>query len=267
HRARLRFLVSAAKGSQETWEQQFEINPDARDDGWWIDDVSIDETLGSPAQLVNDDFALGTCSTSGAPCVGQCEFALNSCDGDFDCGPGESCVAPCPVGQDCTGPPEDCGPTCSAVTANVFVEPAGALNPSTVDVPAPRWPVSFNAAADDPDAGAVPSEADACHDGTLQFRFCFSADPDSDCDDPLDEILRGWTENAFLPLAPRVSGNYVVEARCSSDPLCRDARQIRIGVACPGEDANVLSLVQIRAVDKNTLSWFGDPLDIDVWSS
>ncbi len=49
-RIRLRFLVGAIQLSgMETWEQAFGNNPDSGDDGWWIDDIFIDDTLPNPA--------------------------------------------------------------------------------------------------------------------------------------------------------------------------------------------------------------------------
>jgi hypothetical protein len=255
-RARIRFLVSAARGSKETWQEQLRINPDGRDDGWWIDDVAVDEVLANPAQLANDDFTLGTCSVSGTPCIGLCEFSLLPCQNSGQCGVSEDCVAPCPGGETCSNGPEGCGANCTSAVANVVVQPGDAVNPSSISVPAPEWPISLDAS---------PSAADACLDGTLQFRFCVSAD--ADCEDEEDMLLRGWTENAQLALTPLVTTQLAVEVRCSSEPSCRGARLLPVEVSCPGEEENVLSLVQIRAVDKNTLSWAGDALNIDVWTS
>ncbi len=53
HRGRriwLRFLTTGLKGTLETWEAQFNpLNPNPADDGWWIDDLLIDDTLAAPA--------------------------------------------------------------------------------------------------------------------------------------------------------------------------------------------------------------------------
>ncbi|MCP3937527.1 MAG: hypothetical protein GY708_19405, partial [Actinomycetia bacterium] len=54
-RVRLRFLTTSIKATVETWEQQFfPYNPWPDDDGWWIDDLRIDDTLAEPAFLVID---------------------------------------------------------------------------------------------------------------------------------------------------------------------------------------------------------------------
>jgi hypothetical protein len=53
-RIKLRYLVSSLKAEAENYEEQFgsaqdPFNPNPGDDGWWIDDVTIDETLSNPA--------------------------------------------------------------------------------------------------------------------------------------------------------------------------------------------------------------------------
>jgi hypothetical protein len=55
-RVRLRFLATDLKlGSTGTWEQAFTMNPSPGDDGWWIDDVTLTNTLATPATITNDD--------------------------------------------------------------------------------------------------------------------------------------------------------------------------------------------------------------------
>lgn len=53
---RLRFLVSASRiGELETWEEYPQIsNPEPDDDGWWIDDVTIQNALTTPATVWED---------------------------------------------------------------------------------------------------------------------------------------------------------------------------------------------------------------------
>ncbi len=54
-RVRLRFLTTDLKATVETWEAQFfPFNPDPADDGWWIDDLQIDDSLAEPATFVID---------------------------------------------------------------------------------------------------------------------------------------------------------------------------------------------------------------------
>ena len=249
-RARIRFIVTSIKGFAETHQDTGNPLIGTSDDGWWIDDVTISETLANPAQLQNDTFALGTCSSSEQPCIEQCRASLAPCSAMNPCGAGEGdCVAPCPEGETCTGPPPECGATCSEVTANVFVEPGQVLNPGSVSTVAPGQVVGFDAAAPlDPETGAQPSSADACHSGVLQFRNCISGDPDgggpgepdADCADPaIDKILRGWTTNPALSVAPQSTVSYVVEVRCSTATACLDSQKVEVSVGCPG-GANAL---------------------------
>ncbi len=62
-RVRLRFLTSGKKqGGFLTWEALYSFNPDSRDDGWFIDDVTIHGALTVPAQVAvdtNDNVGIG----------------------------------------------------------------------------------------------------------------------------------------------------------------------------------------------------------------
>lgn len=277
-RAQVRFMTSGIKAGQPTWEDQFELNPSPLDDGWWVDDVLVDEVLTNPAEFVNDPFDLGTCSVNGDACIGQCRVSFAACNGSNPCGPGEGdCVLPCPVGQTCNGAAPSCGATCTTVMANVFTTtPDDELNnPGSVTTQSPGQVVSFNAAeATDVLQGSMPSTADSCLSGTLQYRFCISGDPDGggpgvpdgDCGDDADTILRGWTENAQLAVAPQQSAAYVVEVRCSTAPLCADSERIDVNVTCPGS-INALGLADLRAASTSQITWAGDPLPVDVWIS
>ncbi len=52
---RLRYITTGLKAQgSETWEGIFQFNPDPDDDGWWIDDVTVSNTLSLPATVVND---------------------------------------------------------------------------------------------------------------------------------------------------------------------------------------------------------------------
>ena len=56
-RLRLRFLTTGLKaGSAPLWHPSFinntAINPDPRDDGWFIDDVTVTDTLVTPATVI-----------------------------------------------------------------------------------------------------------------------------------------------------------------------------------------------------------------------
>jgi hypothetical protein len=302
-RARIRYLVTSIKANAETHEEQFfPFNPIPNDDGWWIDDVVISDTLQNPATIVNDQYNLDTCSISGASCIGQCSLGLQDCGPGFPaCGVGAgTCVLPCGAGQGtCTGPAQGCGAGCTSVNARIVVETASETltNPASIETAAPGQVVSFNAA--DP---TDPSVANACLSGTLQFRFCISGDPDgggpglpdADCDDDEDETLRGWTENPTYTDAPQTTAAYVTEVRCSTTQNCLDSQLIEVDVACPGKggsSVNSLGLADIRASEScqgganagdtcvdafdcdsgvcgnAILTWSGEPLAVDTWTS
>jgi hypothetical protein len=257
-RVKLRYIVTSIKATAETHEAQFApFNPIPNDDGWWVDDVRVSDTLDMPAQILNDQYDLGSCTGSGASCIGQCSITLADCGPDLAaCPMGNTCLRPCLTGQTCTLPPPGCGEGCMSVEARVVAETESEelTNPTTIGTAAPGQIISLNAA--DP---SDPSTADSCLNGTLQFRFCISGDPDGggpglpddDCEDTgLDEILRGWTENPTYTDSPQASGSYVTEVRCSTLGSCADSQQIDVVVACPGKggsSVNALGLADIRA--------------------
>jgi uncharacterized repeat protein (TIGR01451 family) len=66
-RLRLRLLQTDVKvGGATDWESTFAFNPDPGDDGWFIDDILVTDTLTVPASLVpdaNDNSGLPGCGT------------------------------------------------------------------------------------------------------------------------------------------------------------------------------------------------------------
>ncbi len=78
---RLRFLASAIKlfSDAETWEEGFSWNPEACDDGWWIDDVTVTQALTTAAAV-----ALDVTDNSGLPgppaADGDGDGIFNVCD-------------------------------------------------------------------------------------------------------------------------------------------------------------------------------------------
>ena len=54
-RVNLRFVESGLKaGGLRTWEQAFQFNPDPADDGWFIDSITVVDTITSPATIGED---------------------------------------------------------------------------------------------------------------------------------------------------------------------------------------------------------------------
>jgi hypothetical protein len=171
----------------ETWEQIFVFNPDPDDDGWWIDDVRVTNTLSTPATVVND-----TDVFAGTPC----------------------------------------GVNCNTVTASLTSDPTS--------LPAPGQVVSLS---------AVASSADKCLNGTIQYRFCISAD--NDCADPQDTILRSFTDNPDLIDAPANTTKYAVDVRCSSLTSCASSTSVTVAVACPTDNL----FPTILWPNKTTINW------------
>jgi hypothetical protein len=218
-RIHLRFLVAGIQGDGETWEAWFHTNPSPEDDGWWIDDVTIDETLSNPALLLVDDDVLHHCT--GDPAVG--------CHTDQDCldagttGP-------------CTGEAPQCPETCTSITAQVTTDPdntGGTLDELLI---APGQPIELDAS---PSFGT-------CVDGALQFRF--SRDGGA-------TVLREYTENPVLIAAPQIDTDYLVEVRCSTDTSCLGSALVDVDVDCPSSGNLGEIFPTITAADKTTWTW------------
>ncbi|MCP3981024.1 MAG: hypothetical protein GY716_17140 [bacterium] len=104
-RIRLRFLASGLQvGATENWESLFVYNPTPGDDGWFLDDVTVQDTLSQPATLFPDTHVNGTlpAATDGdgdgiSDTCDNCASGLNpgQADGDAD-GVGDLCDN-CPV--------------------------------------------------------------------------------------------------------------------------------------------------------------------------
>jgi hypothetical protein len=218
--------------------------------------------------------------------VSECQFSFDPCTaGGGECTVADGpCILPCGGGEGtCSGPAPDCGSDCTTVTTNVFITPAESLNPGSIVTAAPGQVLTFNAAAaDDPMTGATPSFADACQGGILQFQFCASGDPDGggpglpddDCNDAgVDELLRTWTANSELTLAPQLSQSIVVEVRCSTLQSCLGSEKTDVVVSCPG-GINANGLLTVAGLDDDglpggskSLAWSGDPLAVHQWTS
>jgi hypothetical protein len=269
-RARFRFLVSSVKWGWEVYEDYGSLV-----DGWWIDDVVVNETLAEPAVISNDAFLLGSCAGTGDVCIGQCRNSLASCSDSEPCSEGEGdCVIPCPPGDACTGPPPDCGANCTQAEANAFVLPEGPLNPEFLTLTSPEESVWLHLAAGyDDTTDAEPSWVDACVDGYMEFRTCHSRDPDgdgpatadADCDDAWD-VIGGYYEwssfHSRRGIGTDYDRTYAFEVRCSSAPECKAGRKIEVIVQCPSRNPNTLGLRKTLAMSKEILAWQGR-LDVD----
>jgi hypothetical protein len=104
-RIRLRFLTTglkAAGGTAETWEIAFSpLNPQACDDGWWIDDIEVTDALTEPA-TVDADTAPNTDSVLFPGCGPDCVAPVAALEAD----PPATTPLPAPgqaVGLDASG--------------------------------------------------------------------------------------------------------------------------------------------------------------------
>jgi hypothetical protein len=218
-RIHLRFLVSSMKGTGETWEDQFDLNPSAEDDGWWIDDVTIDETLSDPALLLVDNDIVRHCA--GDPTVG--------------CLTDQDCIDAGTTGP-CTGEAPQCPETCTSVTVQVVTDPENTGGALDELLAAPGQPIELDAS----------SSFGTCLDGALQFRFS---------QDGGTSVLREYSENPVLIAAPQNDTDYLVEVRCSTDADCSDSTTVDVDVECPASGNLGGIFPTIIAVDKTTWAW------------
>jgi hypothetical protein len=228
-RIKLRFLVTGIKASDETHEGQFDCNPCPWDDGWWIDDVTIDETFTQPVELVVDTNVLRHCA--GDDTVG--------CLSEADC-------ADAGVAGPCEGEAPTCGPTCTVPTTVVSTDPdetGGALDEILI---APGRPIEMNAAA----------SFGRCLDGALQFRYSIDNGP----------ALRGWSEDPVFIDAPVSDTDYLVEVRCSTDASCMDSVVVDVDVDCPSSGTLGEPFPEIIVAETKTLFSWTTPFDFHLFA-
>ena len=219
-RVKLRFLVSSLQAEAEDWEGQFANNPSPYDDGWWIDNVRIDDTLSNPANLVIDDKVLMSCADN----PDQGCLTTQDCIDAGDAGP-------------CTGPAPECGETCTLddLMLGIVTDPDDGGDPLAVQLSAPGQPIEIDASA----------SSGTCLDGALQFRF-----------DRNGSIARDYSENPVLIDAPALGATYDVYVRCSADTACEKTSAVAVSVDCPGDVVTFPEFETIIAQsDEATLSW------------
>jgi len=189
---RLRFLNTSLKaGTYESWEDGSTLGPHSGDDGWWIDDVTVTDTVVTPALAIvdtKDNSGLpgvpgGDGDTDGVPdvcdncpvdpnpfqddldvdgigdvCDACPEDPDNDADGDGLCVPEDNCpldVNPSQSDTDGDGLGDPCDP-CPLDALNNDIDGDG-LCPD-VD----NCPVDFNPLQTDTDADGVGNLCDVC---------------------------------------------------------------------------------------------------------
>jgi hypothetical protein len=230
-RVKLRFLVATIKGQAETHDDQFsDANPGPWDDGWWVDDVTVDETLSLPAAILVDPDVLQHCS--GDPAVGCLTVA--------------DCVDAGTAGP-CEGQAPQCGPTCVTITTVVATTPDATGGPLDELLPAPGISIELDAS---PSFGT-------CLDGALQFRFAVDGGSE----------LRAWSEDPTFVDAPPSDVGYLVEVRCSTDTSCMGSAVVDVQVDCPttGSLREPFPETILAQSSKIEFAW-ATPLDYELYS-
>jgi hypothetical protein len=231
-RMRLRYLVTGHDaGVQDTYEAAFGFNPDPRDDGWWLDQVAVSETLQNPAELRVDDKILAHCAGEiGVGCYTEQDCIENNTSGP------------------CQGDAPQCGPTCvpgtspgpaTPLVAEITTDPdetGGALDELLV---APGQAIALDASA----------STGTCLDGALHYRFS---------KDGGTTVLRSFSANPIYIDAPQVDTDFLVEIRCSADGpdyACSDpgtspdaAKTVDVDVHCPGAGSEFETILAQDAV-------------------
>jgi len=130
-RIKLRFLVAGIKASSETHDGQFDgIDPGEWDNGWWIDDIVIDDTFSSPVLLRADEDVVRHCAgDSGEGCLTEAD-----------------CTAAGTTGP-CEGQAPQCGPICTTPAIQVTTTPDATGGPLDELLSAPGQAIELNAAA------------------------------------------------------------------------------------------------------------------------
>jgi hypothetical protein len=127
-----------------------------------------------------------------------------------------------------------CGVNCNTVTPSLTATPSATLA-------APGQVAELSA------SGSV---ANRCADGVLQYQYWIDLNNGGS---QLDTLVRGWTDNPDLLVAPSATTRYVVEVRCSSLTTCAGTTSLNVVVQCPS--SGTLSFPTVVAPSKTTLSF------------
>jgi len=118
----------------------------------------------------------------------------------------------------------------------------------------PGEPVTLDASA---------SVADVCS-GPLLYRFWVDGEADGDLDGPWDVVLRDWTDDPALVLAPTYTQRFVVEVQCASRTSCSSQSATVVTVPCPAVPPPFTKTLLFH--DPGVLLWdvYGSTAPVDV---
>lgn len=222
--------MTSLKASATTHDIQFQnVNPGEWDNGWWIDDVSVSETLALPALLLVDNDTVRSCAG----------------DSSVGCIVAQDCIDAGTTGP-CAGGAPQCGAICTSVTASIATTPDVTGDTLNENLAAPGQPIEIDASA----------SSGTCQDGALQYRFTKDG----------STVLREWSENAVLIDVPSPLGStYNVQVRCSTLTTCNTSAVVNVTVTCP-TSGNLGGLFEtIAASNKTTWNWT-TPVAYQLWS-
>lgn len=194
---RIRFLASTTRVyGNETHEAAFQFNPDDRDDGWWIDDVTVEHVLTAPAAVAVDS---KDNSTLPVPVDTDLDGLGDVCD---------NCLATPNVDQ-ADADADTIGDLCDDCTdpdADGFGEPGFPASTCTAD----NCPYLFNPTQADFDSDGWGDACDVCPTVSDPGQADLDADGSGtacDCDD-MDE--------STFPGAPEINDG--LDNQCPGDP-------------------------------------------------
>jgi hypothetical protein len=220
YQVRFRFIATTIEVfPAQTYQQSgWPVNMDG-DDGWYVDDIRITDTLSTPVTLSVDAATnpTATCPTD----------------------PNQNC--------DTITPDITCTPDGIDNDQDGSVDEVGENNCQTL---APGHAFTLTAAA---------SSANKCVDGSLNYRFWLDSDADGTIsDEPASSILYEWSDKNVYVDNPVSEQQYCAEIRCATDTGCVDHTCVAAGPAPAGPAVGVVTGYKFSDDQKTIMEWTVD---------
>ena len=201
------------------------ISPaDDIDDGWYIDEITITNTVPSEIQLQLDE-------TPGKS--GRCSVTTTiQCSLDTHCPAGETCSLLVQPG-DITICPLDTEAKCGVATPRISATPSMSLVPGSEVI-----------------LSGLASTLDRCAGGALQYRWRLGTTAST-------TVLQTFSSEPRLVVAPALTATYTLDIRCSTDPAPTAVCSRSLSVTVPvfdGGTSQGLNL-SISGAGASTLRW------------